>query len=292
MAVWICTACGVEHPETELPPGTCEICADERQYVPSNGQEWTTFDDLAMLGTTISIAAVEPMLFGIRAHPAVGIGPRTHLVQTDASNLLWDPIGYVDEAAAEAVLELGAVAAIVASHPHMFGAQVEWSRALGGVPVLVAYADREWVQREDAAIEFIGPEDVPILPGITIRTVGGHFPGSLIAHWSEGANGKGVLLSGDTMFPTQDGRWVGFMRSYPNTIPLSAAVVDRVASATLTLPFDRLYGNFGMVVPSGARAIIRRSVSARACPEFGCHWGLIVFRPRLRLCRLSQTRRG
>jgi hypothetical protein len=259
MTVWICGACGVEQADSETVPAVCAICSDERQYVPMSGQAWSTIDELSAKGTTVTIEEVEPRLFGIRANPIVGIGQRTHLVQTDQGNLLWDPIGYVDSAAAAAVLEHGPVVAIVASHPHHFGAQVEWSRALGGVPVLVSDADRQWVQRPDAAIEYIGDNDLPILPGVVIRTIGGHFPGSKVAYWADGAEGRGVVLSGDTMFPTQDGKWVGFMRSYPNNIPLSAAVVERIATVALASPFDRLYGNFGWVIPSDAHGAIRRS---------------------------------
>ena len=259
MTVWICATCGVEHPGTEHPPAVCLICSDERQYVPLSGQVWTSIEERAAAGTRVTIEEVEPRLFGVRANPIVGIGQRTHLIQTDGGNLLWDPIGYVDAAGAAAVLELGPVMAIVASHPHHFGAQVEWSRALGGVRVLVAEADREWVQRPDDAIEYIGSDDLELLPGVTIRTIGGHFAGSKIAHWADGAEGGGVVLSGDTMFPSQDGKWVGFMRSYPNNIPLSPAVVERVATTALQSSFDRLYGNFGWVIPSDAHGAIRRS---------------------------------
>jgi len=259
MPVWICRACAVEHPDTEHPPAACRICSDERQYVPlATGQTWTTLDSLAADGTSLVVNEVEPDLFGITERPTVGIGQRAHLVRTDAGNLLWDPTGFVDAAGAARVRELGPVVAIVASHPHMFGVQVEWSRALGGVPILVPEADREWVQRPDSAIEFFSGE-LAILPTVTVRTVGGHFPGSLLAYWSAGASGKGVLLSGDTIFPGQDGNWVSFLRSYPNNIPLSAAVVDRVAKATLAHPFDRIYGNFGGVIPQEAHAVVRRS---------------------------------
>jgi len=41
-----------------------------------------------------------------------------------------------------------------------------------------------------------------------------------------------VLLSGDTVAATPDERWVSFMRSYPNKIPLSAAVVSAGYVAT------------------------------------------------------------
>ncbi|MDQ1570036.1 MAG: hypothetical protein QOF79_710 [Actinomycetota bacterium] len=263
MPVWICAACAVEHPDTAEPPTRCRICNDERQYVPMSGQSWTTLERLGAAGTQLTIVEVEPNLFGISEHPQVGIGQRAHLIRTAGGNLLWDPTGFVDEAGAEQVRALGPVAAIVASHPHMYGVQVEWSRALGGVPVLVSEADREWVQRPDAAVEFFGGDffsgDHEVVPGVTLRTPGGHFPGSVVAYWSEGAEGRGVLLSGDTIFPGPDGKWVSFMRSYPNNIPLSIAVVDRVARATNAHPFDRIYGNFGGVIPTDAQAVVRRS---------------------------------
>jgi hypothetical protein len=260
MTVWICRACAVEYPDTEHPPVACAICGDERQYVPLEaGQQWTSLAELTAAGTTLTITEVEPDLFGINAVPGVGIGQRAHLIRTDAGSVLWDPTGFVDAAGVAAVLELGPVAAIVASHPHMFGVQVEWSRALGGVPVLVAGADREWVQRPDDAIQFLDGDEHLILPGVTLRTVGGHFPGSLLLYWSAGAEGRGVLLASDTVFPLQDGKWVAFARSFPNHIPLSAAVVDRVATAALARPFDRMYGNFGWVIPSGAMDVVRRS---------------------------------
>ena len=258
MPVWICKACAVEHPDTAVPPIVCRICSEERQYVPISGQAWTTLAELSAAGTKLTIEEVEPNLFGVSEHPQVGIGQRTHVVRTAAGNLLWDPTGFVDEDGAARVRALGPVVAIVASHPHMYGAQVEWSRALGDVPILVSEADREWVQRPDAAIEYFSGER-EVVPGITLRTPGGHFPGSVVAYWADGAEGRGVLLSGDTIFPGQDGKWVSFMRSYPNNIPLSIAVVDRVANAVNAHPFDRLYGNFGGVIPADAQAIVRRS---------------------------------
>ena len=258
MPIWICAACGVERRESIAPPGTCPICLDERQYVPRSGQQWTSLPTLAADGTSVSITELEPDLFGIHSEPAVGIGQQSLLVRTPAGNLLWDPIGYADEDAAARVLEHGPVEAIVASHPHMYGVQVEWSRLLGGAPVYVAAADREWVQRPDAYIQPFD-ETLDIVPGLTVHTIGGHFPGSAVALWQAGAEGRGVLLAGDGIFPGPDGRTVSFLRSYPNRLPLSAAVVDRIARSALELPFDRLYGNFGGVVERDAHAVIRQS---------------------------------
>lgn len=258
MPVWICRACGVEHPNTSEPPATCAICLDERQYVPRNGQAWLSLPQLSADGYRIQLETVESDLFGIRSAPEVGIGQRSLLVRTADGNVLWDPVGFVDEFAAEQVRELGPVVAIVASHPHMYGVQVEWSRLLGDVPVYVADADRSWVQREDAVIRSWSG-DLEVVPGVTLRTVGGHFPGSAVALWAAGAERRGALLTGDTIFPAPDGRTVSFMRSFPNRLPLSGAVVDRVARTVIELPFDRLYGNFGGVVDADAHAIVRAS---------------------------------
>ncbi len=159
--------------------------------------------------------------------------------------------------------ELGEVTAIAASHPHMFGVQVEWSRALGGVSVLVSKADVEWVQRPDPVIKtWSGRYEVA--PGLTLHQLGGHFPGSSLVHWTAGAGDKGVLLVSDTIHANPDRETVTFLRSYPNRIPLSPAVVERVTRAVTDLPFDRLYDNFGRTIETGAAAAVRQSAERYA----------------------------
>jgi Zn-dependent hydrolases, including glyoxylases len=257
MTLWICATCAVEYPDTATPPQHCAICEDERQYVPRTGQAWTTNVELAASGHRLVITEREPDLFTITTDPRVGIGQHAVLVRTEAGNLLWDPTGFVDDDGVDRVRELGGATYIVASHPHMFGTQLAWSDALGGARVLVAEKDGEWLQRTGGAVEFWDGE-LELLPGVSIRGIGGHFPGSAVAYWS-GADGKGVALVGDTLFPGPSGASVSFLRSYPNLIPLSAAVVDRVATAVAERQFDRAYGNFGNTLDADARAIVRRS---------------------------------
>jgi hypothetical protein len=98
-----------------------------------------------------------------------------------------------------------------------------------------------------------------VVPGVRLLQLGGHFPGSAVAHWAAGAGGNGVLLGGDTIQANPDRATTTFMRSYPNRIPLSAAVVDRITRAVEVLEFDRLYDNFGKTVDTDARAATRRS---------------------------------
>ena len=259
-AVVICGTCGVEHAAIV---DVCAICADERQWVPAAGQRWTSLAELAAAGHASHIAELEHDLLGVTIRPGVGIAQQAHLVSTPSGNLLWDPTGYVDEHAVARIGALGGVAAIAASHPHMFGAQVAWSHAFGGVPVLVAEANLEWVARPDPVIRpWAGT--VEVLPGVTLVQLGGHFPGSAVVHWAAGAGGRGVLLGSDTIQTNPDRASVTFMRSFPNRIPLSPGVVARIATAVDGLPFDRLYDNFGATIDADARAVVRRSAERYA----------------------------
>ncbi|GII99760.1 hypothetical protein CLV28_1108 [Sediminihabitans luteus] len=272
MTFWICRTCGVEHASR---PEVCAICADERQWVPAEGQVWTTLDELAGEGMRVAVSELEPDLFALDTVPGpggggVGIGQRAKLVRTPAGMLLWDPLGFVDDDAVAAVRALGDVVAVAASHPHMFGVQVAWARALGDVPVLVAAPDMSWVQRPDLLVE-AWSGDTEVLPGVTLTQPGGHFPGSAVAHWAAGADGRGVLLSGDTIMANPDRASVSFMRSYPNRIPLSAAVVERVTAHVERFAFDRLYNNFEGVIETDARAVVRRSADRHVAWVRGDH---------------------
>jgi hypothetical protein len=253
--MWVCRTCGVEHSEAT---GVCVICADERQWVPEEGQAWATLEQLAGEGRRVDIDELEPDLFGITVEPKIGIGQQSHLVRTPAGSLLWDPVGYLDDDAVSRLRNLGEVVALAASHPHMFGVQVEWARALGGLPVLVSEADAGWIQRSDPAIvTWRGRHEV--VPGLTLHQIGGHFPGSSVVHWPAGAGGKGVLLVSDTVHVNPDRATVTFLRSYPNRIPLSPRVVERVSGAVRRLSFDRLYDNFGKSIATDAAAAVGRS---------------------------------
>jgi hypothetical protein len=254
--VLICATCAVEYEEPA--PEECPICADERQYLPATGQRWTTLDELAAAGQQLTWTDNEPGLIGIATDPPVGIGQTMQLLTTPAGSIIWDPIGYLDDEACARVLALGPVLAIASSHPHMFGVQVEWSRRLGNPAVLVAEADREWLGRRDPVVElWRGTRE--ITAGVTLHQVGGHFRGSSVLHWADGATAKGVLLTGDSVFPNPDHRSVGFMRSYPNKIPLSGTVVERIVTQLEPLKYDRIYGNFNNAINADAKALLRAS---------------------------------
>lgn len=223
------------------------------------GQKWTTLAELAAAGHRIETRELEPHLHGIGVTPAFGIGQRALLVRTPRGNVLWDCIGYIDEAGMQAVHALGGIAAIAFSHPHFYGVMAEWSRAFGGCPMYIPRADRAWVQREDPAIvEWEGTHD--LAPGVTLIETGGHFEGSAVIHWRAGADGRGALLVGDTITVVPDVSSVSFMRSYPNLIPLPAEEIRRIASIVRRYEFDRIYGGWwDRVTPVRGNDAVERS---------------------------------
>jgi glyoxylase-like metal-dependent hydrolase (beta-lactamase superfamily II) len=136
---------------------------------------------------------------------------------------------------------------------------VEWAHTFD-CPIHLHTADRQWVMRPDAAIEFWDGENKQIGEGLTLIRCGGHFDGGAVLHWPDGADGKGVIMSGDILQVVQDRRWVSFMYSYPNLIPLPALTVRRIVAAVEPFNFDRIYGAWwGKVVFTDAKAAVARS---------------------------------
>ena len=75
MPHFICTTCGTQHAETDLPPDECRICTDERQYVGWCGQQWTTLDELRQSHRNV-VRLEELGLYGIGMEPNFAIGQR------------------------------------------------------------------------------------------------------------------------------------------------------------------------------------------------------------------------
>jgi hypothetical protein len=268
MPHFLCTACGTQFAETAAPPPACPICEDERQYVPARGQSWTTLE--ALRGThTNGWRLLEPDLLALLTFPSFGIGQRALLVRTPAGNLLWDCVALLDGATEAVVRGLGGLAGVAISHPHYYTTMVEWGRAFG-CPVWLHADDRAHVVRDDPAVlRFWEGESRPVLPGITLHRLGGHFAGGAVAHWAAGGGGGGALLSGDILQVLPGGRHLGFMRSYPCLIPLPPGVVDGIAGRCGALRFEAVYGAFHEreILRDGRGAVLRSAARYRRWVE-------------------------
>ena len=256
---FVCRLCGSHFPERPDPP-VCPLCEDIRGlgYVPSKGHPFTTLHELRSSHRCV-VREEEPGLTGIGMEPSFGAGQRALLIETPEGNVLWDCIPLIDDAGVEGVRARGGLAAIAISHPHFYGAMVEWSRAFGGAPILAHAADREWVTRPDPAILYWDGDTHPLPSGLTLIRTGGHFDGASVLHWPAGAEGRGALLTGDPI-SVQTNRHVSFMYAYPNLIPLSASAVRSVVASVEPFVFDRIYGGwFGRRIARDAKAVVSRS---------------------------------
>jgi hypothetical protein len=258
---YICVTCGIQFKESEQPPEHCPVCEDERQYVGWDGQQWTTLADMQGRFTN-AIKEEEADLHSLHTEPKIGIGQRAFLVRTPQGNLLWDCVPLLDDASIVAIKALGGLTAIAVSHPHYYSTMVAWSHAFDKVPVYIHQADEKWVLRPDPVVHFWEGETKTLFGGLTLINTGGYFEGFQVLHWPDGAGQKGVLLSGDQPQVCQDRRWVSFLYSYPNMIPLSALAIRRIMASLKPFAFDRLYGAFpGLTVPRDARGAVKRSAA-------------------------------
>ncbi len=275
MPAYICRTCGVQCAPSPQPPDHCPICEDERQYVGWEGQRWVTMEQLTREGFKNGVEEEAPNLVSIGTTPQLAIGQRVLLVRTPAGNVLWDCISLLDDDTIAAVRGLGGIQAIGISHPHFYGSMATWSAAFKDCPIYIHAADRAWVQYPAAAVRFWEGVSAEIMPGLTLLNLGGHFDGAAVLHWADGADGRGALLSGDTVTVVMDSRYVSFMYSYPNLIPLGEQAVRRILDTLRPYRFERIYGAWkGRVVTiEGADAVERsaerylRKLRARSSAE-------------------------
>jgi len=256
MARSICVTCGTQFADSDRPPDACPICTDPRQYVPPQGQQWTTLAEVAE--THENAVRDQGGLVGVGTEPKFAIGQRALLVPYRGAKLLWDCVTLLDDATAAAIEERGGLAAIAISHPHYYSAMAEWAERFD-CPIHLHAADAEWVMRPSPAIRHWDGETLDLGHGLTLVRGGGHFRGGTMLHVAAGA---GSLLTGDIVQVVPDRSHVAFMWSYPNLVPLPDASVQAIAAAVEPFAFEALYGAWWTtVIPADAKEIVRRSAA-------------------------------
>ena len=255
MTDFICATCGAQYAPSDTPPARCPICEDARQYVPEDGQRWTSTAELAAQHR--NDIRPDGGYYGVGMEPSFAIGQRALLVTAGDQAVLWDCIPLLDEAAAAAIERRGGLAAIAISHPHYYSGMVEWAHRFE-CPVYLHEADREWIMRPDPAIELWEGETRDLGHELTLIRCGGHFEGGTVLHDAR----SGALLAGDIVQVIPDRRAVGFMYSYPNLIPLPEAAVRHIAAALEPFAFDTIYGAWwDRIVREDGAGVVARSAA-------------------------------
>lgn len=258
MTCFICTHCGTQYPDSATPPRRCPICDDDRQYDAGRAQGWTRHAELSR-SHRLRVEDDDGVL-GLGITPDFAIPQRALLLPTGDGNILWECVSLVSD---EAVAELnarGGVDLITISHPHFFASMLEWSEALGGVPILLHEAHREWVQRTSPRIRFWEGDTLELSDGVTLLRTGGHFPGSTALHWKDGPRAGGALFVGDSPHVPPDRQRVTFMYSVPNYIPVPSRDVRRMRDLLAGYAFADVYGwTWRRNLIGNARAILDAS---------------------------------
>jgi len=259
MANFICMQCGAQFPDSDAPPERCPICDEERQYIRWAGQAWTTLDGMRQ-SYSLKIADEAENITGIGSDPAFAINQRALLLQSPAGNVMWDCLALVTDEGVAEVKRRGGATAIAISHPHYYTSMVEWSAALGGVPIYLHADDRQWVMRPGDLIRHWTGETLALNEEMTLIRCGGHFDGGTVLHWSNALEGKGALMSGDILQVVADRRHVSFMYSYPNFIPLNRRQVEAIVAAVEPYPFDSIFGAWwDLIVRGDGKNVVHRS---------------------------------
>lgn len=260
MPYHICTACGTQHDDTPLPPTSCQICEDDRQYVPRTGQHWTTHADL--LREYSIVTGDDDGVFALSLSPFFAINQRAALVESRDGNVLWESLSIVTDEVVDAINRRGGAQAIAISHPHFYTSMLEWSEALGNIPILLHSGDRRWVARNSSRIEFWSGESLSLNLDLTLVHCPGHFPGSAVLHWRSGAQGAGALLTGDSIQVAMDRRQVSVMHSYPNAVPVGPCVLQEIRRRLSPYAFANAYGyTWGRNIIGNAKQSIEQSLS-------------------------------
>jgi len=261
----ICTACGTQFDETSLTKlESCRICDDPRQFVPKDGQSFTTLGDLKAtedyLNKSVLLPHCDDRFISIWTEPKFAIGQRCVLIKTPRGNVLWDCITYLDEGTIQWIKRIGGLQAIIISHPHYYTTHLLWARVFG-CPVYLSREDGEWLCRaetvgaevralvEETVVEVKGRDGLDT--GVRGLKLGGHFPGSLVCLYED------RLLVADTLVTTPSGLgdWkekprpkgmnsFAFMWSIPNMIPLPPDELARMWSVLKKFEFKSTHGAF------------------------------------------------
>ncbi|MDZ5712652.1 hypothetical protein [Jeotgalibacillus haloalkalitolerans] len=259
MKKYICITCGTQYPASSHPPEACIICKEERQYVHPDGQQWTTLEKMQQSGNYSNHFVDEQKgMKSITTIPDFGIGQTAYLIEEQGFRLLWDCIAYLDDKTKNDINEAGGLDAIALSHPHYYTTQVEWAEAFN-CPIYIHEDDKQWVQEYTDRIIFWSGESLEISEGLVLYRLGGHFDGGAVLHWTKQSDHQAVLLTGDIIQVVADRKWVSFMYSYPNLIPLPAEIVMNIAEKLKPLKFGELYNAFHREVTGQADLAVQRS---------------------------------
>ncbi|MBY0480357.1 MAG: MBL fold metallo-hydrolase [Chitinophagaceae bacterium] len=234
----ICGTCGT-HYLPHASSDVCEICNDDRQYIPDGGQIWITPDQLQR-NNSVRLHKLHERVYELQIKPTFAIGQRALLILSDQGNILWDCIPLLNEPTISFIKTHGGLKAIAFSHPHYYSNMNDWAEVFD-CKIYIHQNDEQWIFNMNNHINLWTGQEKKLWDGIRLINIGGHFPGSSILHVPF-LSKEGTVFCGDTLAIAPNKKHIAVMYSYPNRIPLSLQEMNRIKNRLDKIPFDSLYG--------------------------------------------------
>jgi hypothetical protein len=261
----ICKTCGTEYIKSDAG-GICIICTDDRQFLPAEGQQWTSHNSLSA-DHRVQITKLSDHLYELTIAPVFAIGQRALLYLSKEGNVLWDCIPLLTSEVISFIKDNGGLKAIAFSHPHFFSNMNSWAEAFD-CPIYINVRDKQWIVSPGDNIKYWNEDSYNISTDVQLIRLGGHFPGSAVLYITPDANrssanfSNNFILSGDTVLISPDGKHISAMYSYPNRIPLPLKEVHRIFNQLLSLEFTSLYSSFpNLAITQNVKQILTSSLT-------------------------------
>lgn len=257
-ALKICVTCGTQFPKKDTD-AICKICSEERQYIPLDGQKWTTHAQIASTHKN-KIIKLKEGLYELVMSPKFSIGQRAFLVVSKQGNVLWDCIPLLDEETIKFINELGGLKAIAISHPHYYSNMNTWAETFD-CPIYIHENDKSHIHYKTDKVHLWKEGDKALWDSMKLVNIGGHFDGSSVMLIPNLSN-NGVMLTGDTVYLSLSKKHYSVMYSYPNNIPLPIKRVKQIKDRFRNLAFDEIYGFYSYQnITKNARKLLFESLS-------------------------------
>jgi hypothetical protein len=253
----ICKTCGTQFPKSSNIE-ICTICAEERQYIPEQGQSWTTHQKL-LSSHKNRILKIDETLYEIVIEPNFAIGQRALLVISKSGNILWDCVPLLDTDTINFINEKGGLKAIAFSHPHYYSNMNDWAKVFN-CPIYIHKKDEAYITDNGENIKLWDGDEIELIDNIKIYNIGGHFAGSSVLVISKMSK-LGTMLTGDTVYLSPSKKHFAIMYSYPNRIPLPISEIQRIKRRFDNISFDSIYGFYSYQnLTENAREILKKSL--------------------------------
>ena len=230
---YACANCGFWQ-KYFAPPPDCPVCTDTRNDLPEDGWHFLPADEVrAMLQGHWRHVRDDMVAFSTT--PPLGLNGTGWLLLHPDGNTAFEAAPFYTDAMLAEIERLGGIRFLAASHAHGYGAL--WQLQDVFQPEVLAIQKDDLRMTKAFSVNWPYDDTLELLPGLTLRHVGGHYEGQAVLHDER----REILFCGDAFKVDQDAAGeslaVSTHKAFHKSIPLSAAELRRYREVIAPLEF-------------------------------------------------------